>query len=471
MESTNQISQILQDKYGFDDLKPGQEAVLKLLNEGKNTLAVLPTGAGKTLIYQMYGFTHPGSVVIISPLLSLIQDQINRLRLIGEKSILEISSRVNHHFLQQQLKNLNQYKFIFTSPESIQKPEVRKALQNVQLALMVIDEAHCIPQWGESFRPDYLRIGEVREQLNKPLTLMLTATASSKTRKSIVSHLNIKHYEEYVASVDRPNIFLDFLEFESRKEKVDELIQLVETLPGSGVIYFSSKKIANQVSEMLNIKTSKSVAAYHAGLDNDTRYKIQNQFLHDDIDVICATSAFGMGIDKNNIRFVIHFHMPGNIESYVQEIGRAGRDGLPSVAILLYQNGDEAIPSILNDVSIPNAGDLEFYAKTGNLDEQMAGLVHYYEEYGLNQQQIQHLFELQKQTSQIQVNTMLNLIKTTDCHRAKLMVYFDENKPLHNEKCCGSITDFSVLNLPEQSENNQELQLIDWQTKLAKMFF
>jgi ATP-dependent DNA helicase RecQ len=464
----------LNEKFGFSEFKPGQLEILHKLLDQQDTLAILPTGAGKTLIYQMYGFLNEGAVVVISPLLSLIKDQINRLRLSGETRVAEITSQVFMVDQRQILGNLQRYKFIFMSPESLQRADVQAALQQIKIGLFVVDEAHCVIQWGKSFRPDYLRIGTVRQNLGNPLTLMLTATAGQQTRTGILEYLKVDpaNYFEYISSVDRENIFLDFLKVNHQSDKEEQLLDLLDTLPGAGIIYFSSRKVANQVSELINRNLSVRSAPYHAGMTSYERFQIQDQFQRDQLNVICATSAFGMGIDKANIRFVIHYHMPGNIESYVQEIGRAGRDGRSSVAIMLYTPGDEVIPSILNDASVPSPEELKLYLNNGSLNEEQTELIKYYQEYGISDQELAQLFRKQQIQNEQQIFRMLKLVRAENCHRSLLLQYFDEKFENHDERCCGTTIDFSNLALKssETESSIKKVELESWKKRLNRIF-
>jgi ATP-dependent DNA helicase RecQ len=469
MITDNEIYQVLHEKFNFTEFKTGQLEILHKLFEHHHTLAILPTGAGKTLIYQMYGFLNEGSVVIASPLLSLIKDQINRLRLSGERRVAEITSQVEFMEQRKILNNLGRYKFIFISPEGLQRTDVQDALKRLKIDLFVVDEAHCIVQWGKSFRPDYLRIGQVRAALNNPLTLMLTATAGKATREGIIKYLNIDDVDEYISSVDRPNIYLDFLKTDTRSDKDEKLLDLLNELPGAGIVYFSSRKVASQVSELINNNLKVTSAPYHAGMTDFDRFQVQKQFQQDQINVICATSAFGMGIDKSNIRFVIHYHLPGDIESYVQEIGRAGRDGQQSVAIMLYTAGDEVIPTILNDFAVPSEVVLTENLDRSGLNEEQKELVKYYQEDGMSPQELTQLFKQQQLQNEQQILRMLKLVQTENCHRQYLLQYFDEPFKKHHDLCCGEIDSFEKLKLKDGAIT-KELQIEPWKLRLNKIF-
>jgi ATP-dependent DNA helicase RecQ len=355
-----ELEMILKKYFGYQTFRKGQKEVISSILSGEHTLAMLPTGTGKSMCYQLPGYFLEGQILIISPLLSLMQDQVEQLMKFGEKRVIGLNSFLSTTERNQALRNLNKYKYIFISPEMLGVRSILTKLQELSIALFVVDEAHCISQWGYDFRPDYSKLGEVRGKLGNPLTLALTATATKKVREDIVQSLNIKGMNKIESTIDRPNIALYVEKVKDYHDKQARMLELVKQLQKPGIIYFSSKKVAEQMASILIDQGISNTMAYHGGLDQEQRILIQQQYIHGQLDVICATSAFGMGINKENIRFVIHYHMPMQLESYLQEIGRAGRDGMASIAILLHSPGDEQLPLQLADGELPSLQQIDW---------------------------------------------------------------------------------------------------------------
>ena len=427
-----QIYQVLNDRFGFKDFRDGQLETIQAILAGEDVLAVLPTGGGKSLLYQLPAYLINKPVLIISPLLSLMQDQINRLRLLGEKRLLQLSGELHGRQRSTALQQLGQYRFVFASPEILVNPAVNRAIRQVEWGLMVVDEAHCISQWGPDFRPEYLLLAHIHQQLHCPPLLMVTATATPAVRRDIIAKigLNSEEVHQVVRSVNRPNIFLAVERFSNDQDKLSRLAELVLHLPLPGVVYFASRKVASQVAELLRQRTGLAVAAYHAGIAELERYRLQQQFMSGQLQVICATSAFGMGIDKSDIRFVIHYHIPANLESYVQEIGRAGRDGALSCAILLYSSGDEQIQRRLTTIDLPSANLID-QARVGTIPVNALGdqadLFKFYLDHGYRGQQIVLAFQHRARDSSRRLQEMVAYVNNDTCRREQITRYFGED--------------------------------------------
>ncbi|KRK85812.1 superfamily II DNA helicase [Levilactobacillus koreensis JCM 16448] len=467
----------LQRVFGFDTFRTGQEAALTALEQGQDTLAVLPTGAGKTLIYQLYGYRHPGCVLVISPLLSLMNDQVDRMRVTGFRRSAAINSLTSYVERQEILRHLRDYQFLFLSPEMLAQPQMLAQVQQLQLSLLVVDEAHCIVQWGPDFRPEYLLLGAIRTKLRQPLTLMLTATAGKTTRHEIAKQLRTTP-EIVSESVNRPNIFLDVENVADEPEKQARLRSLVSQLQQPGVVYFSSKQQATDTALWLHQETGVRAAAYHAGLDSEDRFKIQQQFMAGQLDVICATSAFGMGIDKNNVRYVIHYHLPADLESYAQEIGRAGRDGKPSVAILLYAPGDEQLPLALGQANRPDEETIQrYYAHPQQFsgDDAVIQLLAFYRQHGISQAAVTQMFMRRERERNRALAQMMAYARETHCLRERWLAAFDEQSPEHTVACCSpgnTPLDLDAVGLMRQQSPTGEVksEREDWVTRLRRLF-
>lgn len=439
----------LKKYFGFDEFRPGQEAILQHLLGNEDTLAVLPTGGGKTLLYQMYGAVTHQRVIIVSPLISLMQDQVSRLQYLGSKRVVALTSALDFQEKSIILNHLSNYQFIYVSPEMLANDQVLHRIRSLNVGLFVIDEAHCISEWGPDFRPDYLKLGKVRQLLGKPLTLMMTATATKLVREDIIHHLEFEDgdVQQTILPVNRPNIFLAAKILSNQQEKDRTLIDLVRQLHGAGIIYFSSKSKAEQTALALTNQTDRRVMAYHGGMDNQRRFHIQKQFMDGNLDIVCATSAFGMGIDKDDIRFVIHYHLPANIQSYVQEIGRCGRDQQPGLAILLYEPNDRYLQMNLIDNTIPEAnllGYLYQHPKAITDDDQFRVIKYYFDnDYLLDQ--AADIFERSRQRRITELGSMVQYIYHDGCRRDELLKYFDERlstEERNRKFCCDNDVDF-----------------------------
>ncbi|MFV8375858.1 DNA helicase RecQ [Flavobacterium sp. LB1P62] len=326
----------LKENFGFEKFRPNQEDIINGVLSGQDTLAIMPTGGGKSICFQLPALILPGITIVISPLIALMKDQVDSLKANGIEACFINSSQTEaeRHFYIESLKT-NQIKLVYIAPESLSYLDT--IFNSLTISLIAIDEAHCISAWGHDFRPAYTNLGYLKNRFPFTPILALTATADKATRKDISEQLNLINPKIFVASFDRKNLSL---EVRPALDRVKQIIDFIQEKPNeSGIVYCLSRKTTEELAEKLQ-KIGINAKAYHAGLDNTIRSKTQDEFINDDCQVVCATIAFGMGIDKSNVRWVIHYNLPKNIEGYYQEIGRAGRDGLPSETVLFESYGD-----------------------------------------------------------------------------------------------------------------------------------
>jgi len=334
--TTTTLHAKLKENFGFENFRPNQEEIINCILSGKDTLAIMPTGGGKSICFQLPALMFPGIAIVISPLIALMKDQVDSLKANGIAACF-INSSQSGEEQELHIQNLkdNKTKIVYVAPESLSFLE--NAFSQITVSLIAIDEAHCISAWGHDFRPAYTNLGYLKKRFPSTPILALTATADKATRSDICDQLNLTDPEIFVASFDRKNLSL---EVRPALDRVKQIIDFIKNKPNeSGIIYCLSRKTTEELAEKLQ-KIGIKAKAYHAGLENKIRSKTQDEFINDDCQVVCATIAFGMGIDKSNVRWVIHYNLPKNIEGYYQEIGRAGRDGLPSETILFESYGD-----------------------------------------------------------------------------------------------------------------------------------
>lgn len=338
--------EMLKVYFGYDTFKEGQERIINSIMAGQDALAIMPTGAGKSLCYQLPALMLPGISIIISPLISLMQDQVKALNEAGISAVF-INSSLSDSQISQTLSAAAQgtYKMIYVAPERLGSWEFNDFAQDADISMVTVDEAHCISQWGQDFRPSYLKIVDFVNQLKKrPILSAFTATATEDVKNDIACILNLKNPNIIVTGFDRENLYY---RVESNRRKDDFVVEYIEKHRNeSGIIYCATRKNVDAIHELL-IKRGVSVTKYHAGIDNDTRKKNQDDFIYERASVIVATNAFGMGIDKSNVRYVIHYNMPQSMENYYQEAGRGGRDGEPSQCVLLFSAQDIMINKFL----------------------------------------------------------------------------------------------------------------------------
>ncbi|MDX6557778.1 MAG: ATP-dependent helicase RecQ, partial [Blastocatellia bacterium] len=329
---------LLKQFFGFDSFRPLQEEIIRDSLAGRDVLALLPTGGGKSLCFQLPALARAGLTVVVSPLISLMKDQVDALQASGVAATF-LNSSLKADEARVRLRGLHsgEYRLLYVAPERMMLSGFLSDLRRWNVNLLAIDEAHCISEWGHDFRPEYRRLAELRQHFPEVPLMALTATATERVRLDIVKQLHLREPQRYVASFNRPNLMYRVL---GKSKAYDQVLNFVNSRANeSGIVYCQSRKSAESVAERLSAD-GVMARPYHAGLDAQERSSNQELFLRDEVRVICATIAFGMGINKPNVRFVVHHDLPKNVEGYYQETGRAGRDGLPSECLLLFSAGD-----------------------------------------------------------------------------------------------------------------------------------
>jgi ATP-dependent DNA helicase RecQ len=344
----------LKNFFGFEEFREGQREVVEAILEGHDTVVVMPTGGGKSLCFQLPALMREGVTVVVSPLIALMKDQVDALAARGLPATF-INSSLDFEEQKARVAGLSRgdYKLLYVAPERFRSNHFVETLRRARISLFAIDEAHCISQWGHDFRPDYLRLQSFRETIGSPQTVALTATATPYVRADIIEQLNLTDPRAFVSGFDRPNLSIGVVHTEREREKFARIRGLATKYEGqSGIVYTSTRKSVEQITQKLKGERL-SVVGYHAGMTDDERVRAQDDFMSGRAQMIVATNAFGMGIDKPDIRFVVHFHLPGSIEAYYQEIGRAGRDGAQSVCLLLFNYADKRTQDYFIEGSYP----------------------------------------------------------------------------------------------------------------------
>jgi ATP-dependent DNA helicase RecQ len=495
------LEQLLEEKFGYASFRKGQREIIEDILRGYDVLAMLPTGGGKSLCYQLPAYVLQGSVLIISPLVSLMEDQVQQLRQRGEKRVIAFNSFLETEVKIKALERLHEFRFIYVSPEMLQSERLLRALMNIRISLFVVDEAHCISQWGYDFRPDFLKLGEIRKRLGTPTCLALTATAPPEVMDDIVHILQLQPLRRHIHSVDRPNIAIKVEKTDFIHEKVSRLLDYVKMLEGPGLIYFSSRQWAETMAQKLQEEGIERVAYYHGGMDSEQRMLVQQQFLRGQLEIVCCTNAFGMGVNKENIRFVIHFHMPGQIEAYLQEIGRAGRDGKKSIAILLYTNGDESMVQSLMETELPDDVQLKqlceslLYGVTPDrLEQQMNAcsltdvqkriLTYFFETEGIISskrllterdvaclyQTLMEYIEARRQWKRKKLREMMSWVLHRSCRREAIVQAFQQSLERKPDLCCDRCG-FPLESYLRVEKEDKDLHFHGWKTELKRIFF
>ncbi len=347
-------------KFGLSEFRRGQREVIDHILAGNDCLCVMPTGGGKSLCYQLPSVVRSGLTIVVSPLIALMKDQVDALTRRGISATL-INSTLSPAEQNQRLERVarGKYSLLYVAPERLRNQNFVDAIRSTPIQLLAIDEAHCISEWGHDFRPDYQRVGRFREALGGVQTVALTATATPRVRQDIVDSLQLKVAKHFITGFARDNLYFGVVQCRSDRDKEQKLVEFLQTKPGSGIIYAATRKRCEALVELLAKEAKISVGVYHAGLAPDQRKFIQEQFMRGELEAIVATNAFGMGIDKSDLRYVVHFNTPGTIEAYYQEAGRAGRDGLPSQCVLLYSPQDRYIQEFFIENAKPSKDVIE----------------------------------------------------------------------------------------------------------------
>ena len=387
----NRAKTILGDVFGYDEFRPLQREIIGNVLKKRDTLVIMPTGGGKSLCYQIPALIFKGLTVVVSPLISLMKDQVEQLTELDVPAVFLNSSLSNEEYSRNvKLVKKNGVKLLYLAPEALLTPGMLSMLSSLQVDCLAIDEAHCISEWGHDFRPEYRQLVGVRFRFPSATCIALTATATPRVQEDIKSNLKFDASNEFIASFNRENLFIQIT---SKNSPVSQTIEFLKNYPDqSGIIYCFSRRQVDDLYEILQSK-GYSVRPYHAGLSDIERARNQELFIRDDVQIIVATIAFGMGIDKPNVRFVIHFDLPKNIETYYQEIGRAGRDGLRAHCLLLFSYAD--IQKI---------------------------------KYFINQKD-----DHEQRVANIHLNSLLQFVETDECRRIPLLTYFGED--YSTEKC------------------------------------
>lgn len=414
--------ELLKTYFGYDTFRTGQEDIIQSVLSGRDALAVMPTGAGKSLCYQVPALIFPGITIVISPLISLMQDQVKSLNEAGIHAAY-INSSLTETQISKAISRAQAgvYKIIYVAPERLESAEFIRFALNSNISMVTVDEAHCISQWGQDFRPSYLKIVDFIERLpDRPVISAFTATATQEVKADIECILKLNHPNVVVTGFDRENLYYS-VEYVRGKQKDDFIINYIEKhRDESGIIYCATRKNVDSLYELL-FKRGIAVTCYHAGIDNETRKNNQEDFIYDRAQVIVATNAFGMGIDKSNVRYVIHYNMPQSMENYYQEAGRAGRDGGNSRCILLFSPQDVMIDKFLLDKK-------EFEGSEPDDIE------------SVRQRDIQRL------------HAMEGYCKTTDCLRNYILGYFGEKTGEPCENCGNCHREYSELDMTDDAK-------------------
>lgn len=507
MNSKLRLEKYLQQYFNLSTFRKGQREIIEDVLSGKDVLGILPTGSGKSLCYQLPAKLLPGLTIVVSPLISLMIDQVKQLKAQNFKEVVALNSFMSYSEKQHVYNNLSAYKLIYVSPEILQQPMLLQQLKQTSISLFVIDEAHCISQWGHEFRPDYLRLNKLLTYFQHPPVLALSATASKDVQSDIISSLERPQMKKHIYPMDRPNIVFDVKEVENDQEKIEKIQNILSSRHIPTIIYFSSRKETERVAQELAHKLpNHRISYYHGRMEPIDRIHIQQQFMSGQLDIICCTSAFGMGINKHNVRLIIHFHFPSQLESFIQEIGRAGRDGETSVSLLFYCKSDERLPQIFIEHELPSEDQITYvfqqlhmlYSQNKQLptdeadienifncqDSQWRFLYYQLEKNGIIKnnriflhdsmwknimRKIKRYRNDRIKLKENKLKRMVNWIHTDECLRQALYKHFQNTFTTPSDACCRSCGFVIDEWKPTQINVDEPDLKLSWKSKLKKL--
>ncbi|MGD8189162.1 RecQ family ATP-dependent DNA helicase [Brevibacillus ginsengisoli] len=513
------LEEKLRQYTGFESFRTGQREIVDRLMAGKNVLGLLATGGGKSLTYQFPSLLFPNLTLVVTPLISLMIDQVQQLKAKGRHDVTYLNSSLSVPEMRQILQEVEygKYKLVYISPEKLQQSHVMSILKKRGVSLVAVDEAHCISQWGHDFRTDYMKLPQIMNELGNPTVLAVTATATTEVQQELASLFHIQPEDRVILSLNRENIAYEIQAVDSDKEKIRQLIETIRTVKGPGIVYCSTRQSVEQLVQAFHMEGITSVHGYHGGMSAMDRILIQEQFLRDELSVIIATNAFGMGIDKPNIRFVLHYHYPPSMEAYVQEVGRIGRDGKPGYACLFYHPDDYYIHNRLMQNEIPTQVEIqqfiqylatkghalgqtevthaELFAWVGLSEQSWRMLFFYCEQAGMIQQsaqskngftyqlngnrdlrkvaaQIIRKIEEVKLTKTAKLRSMQVWLGQSTCLREGLQTYFGERIPSKQAQCCSLCgLDYEMYRLKEDERFSYDNQAgWDLRSSILKLF-
>ncbi|MCB0213385.1 MAG: RecQ family ATP-dependent DNA helicase [Anaerolineae bacterium] len=484
--------QALTQYFGFENFRPGQEETIQRLLNGQHTLLVMPTGSGKSLAYQLPALLQPHLTLVVSPLIALMQDQVDSLTQRNIPATF-INSSLSSYEANQRMRAVREghIKLLYIAPERLRSRSFTRALANTKISMLAVDEAHCISQWGHDFRPDYLQIGPIWQAMGQPTLLATTATATPTVQKDIAQLLGLSNTQPIVTGFNRPNLTLRVIHAPDVRTKYETLHTLLAKTNGSAIVYAATRRNADEVTDFVRDVIGKTAQTYHAGLDRDHRYRVQMDFMADRTQIVVATNAFGMGVDKPDVRAVIHYNMPATVEAYYQEAGRAGRDGLPAECVLLFAPDDLRLQNWLITSDTPSLDDLyqlytrlhqaanddEVYFSLDELSQvtglhpvkirvtlselEQAGSIYHMGDQGrysqwkispLTDKAIRARAEAINRRAEIRQNlleTVVNYVHLTTCRRQFLLAYFGDTSPPASPHCCDNHNADTIDSLPK----------------------